>query len=179
MQKKLRIDKIAFAPVNTFNNAPEGRKPRDFLSDAPSIISIGYRLNYGPVQNLPKSRSAYMLEHDYTNRHLAETSQIITRFLEDRFFHAVGFGSGAGFYTRLTDSPKELAGDFSHKHAAYACGIGTFGVNNLILTKEYGPRIRFTSILTNAEFAYASTKNEKLCYLLLVTLALEYVLWVL
>ncbi len=40
---------------------------------------------------------------------------------------------------------------FSHKHAAYLAGMGSFGENNVILTEEYGPRVRFTSIFTTAE----------------------------
>ena len=104
-----------------------------------------------------------MLEHDYANRHLDEVSQRITRFLEEKAFQAIGFDSGAGFYTKYAGSPLGLAGDFSHKHAAYACGMGTFGVNNLILTKEYGPRIRFTSILTDAEPEYSPVETRNLC----------------
>jgi hypothetical protein len=49
----------------------------------------------------------------------------------------VGFVADAGVYTRFADTPHVLAGDFSHKHAAYACGFGDF-VNNLTLTANYG-----------------------------------------
>ncbi len=40
---------------------------------------------------------------------------------------------------------------FSRHHAAYLAGMGSFGQNNMILTPEYGLRVRFTSIFTSAE----------------------------
>ncbi|MDR1797007.1 MAG: hypothetical protein LBR44_06105 [Clostridiales Family XIII bacterium] len=41
-------------------------------------------------------------------------------------------------------------GPFSHRHAAVAAGLGEFGLNNLLLTPQWGPRNRFTSIITRA-----------------------------
>ena len=163
LARRLRIDEIGFAPASTFHGAPQGKQPKDYLPSAVSIISIGYYLNQSAIQNLPKSRSAYMLEHDYANLHLAGCSQRIVRFLEAEGCEALGFDAGAGFYTRLSDTPQGLAGDFSHKHAAYTCGLGSFGVNNLILTANYGPRIRFTSILTSAELPNTRGHESNLC----------------
>jgi epoxyqueuosine reductase QueG len=90
-------------------------------------------------------------------------SKRVVRRLEAKGCEAVGFDAGAGFYTRLADTPQGLAGNFSHKHAAYVCGLGSFGVNNLILTANYGPRIRFTSILTSAELPNARVPEVNLC----------------
>lgn len=52
---------------------------------------------------------------------------------------------------------------FSHKHAAYLSGLGSFGQNNVLLTPEYGPRVRFVSIFTNAEVEGDSIKTKDLC----------------
>ena len=88
--ESLRLDFIWFCSVDALNEAPEDRRPNAYLRDAVSVISIGYKLNYASIQNLPKSRSAYMLEHDYANRHLDEASHLITTFLEKRGFQAIG-----------------------------------------------------------------------------------------
>ena len=45
--------------------------------------------------------------------------------------------------------PQEFA-PFSHRHAAVAAGLGTFGLNNLLLTPQFGPRQRLVSIITDA-----------------------------
>lgn len=42
-------------------------------------------------------------------------------------------------------------GPFSHRHAATRAGLGEFGYNNVVLTREYGPRQRFNSIVTDAD----------------------------
>ena len=136
--ESLRLDFIGFCPADALDEAPEDRRPSVYLKEAESVISIGYKLNYAPIQNLPKSRSAYMLEHDYANRHLDEASHLIARFLEERGFRAIGFDSGAGFYHKAGKSPKRFAADISHKHVAVACGLGKFGLNNLVISPIWG-----------------------------------------
>ncbi len=159
----LELDFIGFCSAESFDEAPEDRRPRVYLEDVRSIISIGYKLNYAPIQNLPASRSAYMLEHDYANRHLDETSQKIARFLEERGFDAIGFDSGAGFYHEARKTPERFAGDFSHKHAAVACGLGKFGLNNLVLSPRWGPRIRLATVITNAKLGYDRPLEKNTC----------------
>lgn len=159
----LELDFIGFCSAESFDEAPEDRRPRVYLEDARSIISIGYKLNYAPIQNLPASRSAYMLEHDYANRHLDEASQKIARFLEERGFDAIGFDSGAGFYHEAGKTPERFAGDFSHKHAAVACGLGKFGLNNLVLSPRWGPRIRLATVITNAKLGYDRPLEKNTC----------------
>ena len=161
--KSLELDFIGFCPADRFDGAPEDRRPGVYLEDPGSILSIGYRLNFTPLQNLPASRSAYMLDHDCANRHLDRASHRIVRFLEGRGFEAVGFDCGAGFYHEAGKTPERFAGDFSHKHAAVACGLGKFGLNNLVLSPEWGPRIRLTTVITNAELEGDSPTTENPC----------------
>ena len=52
---------------------------------------------------------------------------------------------------------------FSHRHAAVAAGIGQFGLNNLLLTPEYGPLVRMVSIITEAELEPDPLLAGKLC----------------
>jgi len=157
--KTLELDFIGFCSVDSFAEAPEDRKPNMCLQNARSIISIGYKLNYAPIQSLPASKSAYMLEYDFANRHLNQAAHKITRFLEGQGFDAVGFDFSAGFY----HEPEKLAGDFSHKHAAVACGLGKFGLNDLVVNPKWGPRVRVTSIITNAELKYSHPLEENPC----------------
>lgn len=54
-------------------------------------------------------------------------------------------------------------GPFSHRHAATRAGLGEFGYNNLVLTREFGPRQRFNSIITDAELAPDPLIVEPIC----------------
>jgi hypothetical protein len=106
--KVLEIDFIGFSPADSFDGVPEDRKPKLYLEDALSIVSIGYKLNYTSIQNLPESRSAYMLEHDYANRHLGQSSHKVTRFLEKRGFKAMGLMAALGSMPRSGNPQRPL-----------------------------------------------------------------------
>jgi epoxyqueuosine reductase len=54
-------------------------------------------------------------------------------------------------------------GPFSHRHAATRAGLGEFGYNNLVLTREFGPRQRFNSIVTDAELVPDPLITEPIC----------------
>ena len=44
---------------------------------------------------------------------------------------------------------KKQKGHLSHKEVAYLAGLGWIGRNNLLVTPEYGARIRLVTLLTN------------------------------
>jgi len=55
-------------------------------------------------------------------------------------------------------------GDFSHRHAAVAAGLGELGFSGLLLTPEFGPRQRLVSIITDAPLKASPMHNgPKLC----------------
>lgn len=58
---------------------------------------------------------------------------------------------------------REPVAFFSHRHAAFLAGLGTFGIHNCILTREYGPRVRFGSVFTTAKIPSDPLMNEELC----------------
>jgi len=157
------MDLIGFCPVDHLDGAPPDRQPHRYLSNAETVISLGRKLNLAPIQNLPVSRSAYVLEHDEANRRLDRASQEVARFLEARGHSAMGFDSGAGFYHEAGKAPERFAGDFSHKHAAAACGLGAFGVNNLVLNEACGAAVRFVSVVTSAPAGESPSGAESLC----------------
>jgi len=55
------------------------------------------------------------------------------------------------------------SGPFSHRHAATRAGLGEFGYNNLLLTREFGPRQRLNSIITDAELMPDPLVTEPIC----------------
>ncbi len=63
------------------------------------------------------------------------------------------------------DFPKPPGGfaPFSHRHAAVAAGLGVFGLNNLVLTPQYGPRQRLVSIITVAPLVPDPLLTESVC----------------
>lgn len=56
---RLGIDFIGFCSVDRLNGAPEERRPTECLKGAMSVISIGYKLNYSSIRNIPKNTAFF------------------------------------------------------------------------------------------------------------------------
>lgn len=66
----------------------------------------------------------------------------------------------AGLKSNL-ESPQAL---FSYRHAAVMAGLATFGANNLALHPVFGPRIRFSVVITDAKVdRYDKPLKESVC----------------
>ena len=59
--------------------------------------------------------------------------------------------------------PERFVGELSHKMVANLAGLGWIGKSSLFVTPEYGPRIRLTSLLTNARFLTWATPSASKC----------------
>jgi epoxyqueuosine reductase QueG len=92
---------------------------------------------------------------------LDQHSYHIAEFLNREGFPSVFVPrDGYGSIEVLMEKPLSF---FSHRHAAYCAGLGTFGVNNMILTPEYGPRVRFCSVLTAASLPADPVRDDNFC----------------
>lgn len=58
---------------------------------------------------------------------------------------------------------KNPSAAFSHVIAAYYAGVGTIGDCHNLITREFGPRVRLVSILTDAPVEEDRKMEEELC----------------
>ncbi len=58
---------------------------------------------------------------------------------------------------------RSLAAIFSYKHAAVAAGVGTIGRHSILITPEFGPRVRLACLLTEAKFDPSPGKQKNYC----------------
>jgi len=137
---------IGSAPVAAYSGAPQGHRPEEFLPDAKTVITFTYRMNQAAIMKLPQTRGQYMMEFNTVNQLLSQAGHKITRLLEEKGYPSLAISPEAA----IGDYPR-LKADFSHKHSAVLCGLGQFGLNNLLLTPKYGPGVRLGSIITTAE----------------------------
>jgi epoxyqueuosine reductase len=135
---------VGIAAPERLSKAPKGHRPRDFLPNTKTMISIGLKMNRTSINRLPATILEYKADYDTVNMKLNTLAWETVRFLEDLGFDALRIPASSPF------NKKRNFGDISHKHAAVACGIGKFGLNDLILTPTYGPYVRFVTILTSA-----------------------------
>jgi epoxyqueuosine reductase QueG len=134
--------------------------PKDILSDAKSIISFfipfSSRIINSNISGLVPSEE-WALSYIKTNDLIKMISNNIEILMENN-----GYKAGKIPATHNFDKVK-LISNWSHRHIAIIAGLGTFGINNMLITK-YGCCGRLGSIITNFEFQEyndVSQVNEK------------------
>jgi len=137
----------------------ESERPTSLMIGARSVIVIGI-----PVQRsiLATAPSAYYSEHYKTiNSMLDHAAQRIAMELNILGYEASYIPRDG--YPGIEGLMRDPSSFFSHRHSAYLAGLGTFGINNMLLTEKNGPRIRFISVVTTAELPYGKPMKRKLC----------------
>ncbi|MEM3514493.1 MAG: 4Fe-4S binding protein [Candidatus Hadarchaeum sp.] len=152
---KLGADLVGFGPAEAMDEAPAGHRARDFLPSAKTVFSTAARINYSAVDGLPLTRREYINANDSSRALLNGVICGISRYLEEEGYSAIPFLQG-------TDR-KVLMGDLSLKHAAVVAGLGEFGLNNLLLTPRFGPRVLLGAVVTDALIVPDPPLREQLC----------------
>jgi len=137
----------------------KNERPSSLMRGARSVIVIGI-----PVQRtiLATAPSTYYFEHYKTvNSMLDHAAQRIAMELQIMGYPSI-FVSRDG-YQGIEGLRKDASSFFSHRHAAYLAGFGSFGISNMLLTEKNGPRIRFVSVITTAEMIYNGPFKGDLC----------------
>ncbi len=169
--KDLGIQLVGFAPVKRWQAPPEELPnvlfpwiPEDFwpqsiYPEARTVIVIGLPVSLPIVETAP---SIYYHElYKTVNSMLDSKACEIANFLNDKGYGSIYLPRDAyGDVKILIEKPFAF---FSHKHAAYLAGMGSFGHNNVLLTPQYGPRVRFTSIFTTAKIPPDPIRVKDLC----------------
>jgi epoxyqueuosine reductase len=138
---------------------PEEFRPRAIYPETQSVIVIGLPVSLPVLETAPSIW--YHELYKTVNNLLDENAYRIALSLTRSGFPSVAVPrDGYGSITVLKERPVAF---FSHRHAAYLAGLGSFGTNNMLLTREFGPRIRFTSIFTTAEIPPDPVMEENLC----------------
>ena len=148
---------VGVTSTDRFSKAPRGHRPKEFLPRVKSIISIGLRINKASILQLPKTMKEYKINYDVTNMRLNNLAWETARFLENLGYEALAIPASSPY-----DAKKNF-GDISHKHAAVAAGLGKFGLNNLVLTSDYGPYVRFVTIITSAPLKPDKPLDADIC----------------
>jgi epoxyqueuosine reductase len=161
----MEIPLVGIANVERWENPPfqpwmpEEFYPQSIYPEAKSVIVIGLPVSLPVLETSP---SIYYRElYKTVNSLLDQYTYRLANFLNDMGFPSVFVPrDGYGSIKVLLENPIAF---FSHRHAALLSGLGNFGVNNMVLTPEYGPRVRFGSVLTSARLPPDPVLVEDLC----------------
>ncbi|MFZ1896506.1 4Fe-4S binding protein [Methanoregula sp.] len=159
------IPLVGFAPADRWNDppfepwVPEAFRPASLFPGTKTVIVIGFPVSLPIVDTAPSIW--YHELYRTVNAELDSSGYRIATFLTGKGYPSVWIPrDGYGSIGVLKENPIAF---FSHRHAAFCAGLGNFGLNNMLLSPQYGPRVRFTSILTTAELPADPVLKEPLC----------------
>ncbi len=167
--RSLGIPLVGFAPVERWKDPPDGLRlspwipeefwPQSIYPETRTVIVIGLPV---PLPVLETAPSIYYHElYKTINSMLDQRAYELANFLVEKGYGAIYLPRDAyGDIKILIEKPFAF---FSHKHAAYLAGLGSFGQNSVLLTPQYGPRVRFTSVFTAAGMDPDPIKIKDLC----------------
>ena len=175
------LDLVGVAPVSRFAGVPGGFRPQDYLPGAKTVVSIACAIadefcdTWGTYEDEGRSPLPYMyygLGAAYWE--LARMANRIARRAEYRGYRSVIFPPhwSVSHYRSLTAEPdgwplvrvnNGVKQDFPHLYAAVAAGLGEPGWSGLVLTPDFGARVRFNSIITDAPLAVDPLVSMGIC----------------
>jgi epoxyqueuosine reductase QueG len=153
--KELGASLVGVADTRHFNELP--LDPPDLLSPFKRALSIAIRLP-GAVFEQIIDRPTPIYGAVY---------KIANRTLDDIAFHTVGILQNDGFKGLLIPASQTVDrerwyGAISHKAVARMAGLGWLGKSLLLVNPVHGPRIRLSTVLTDAPLA-ADEPMENRC----------------
>jgi epoxyqueuosine reductase len=163
--REMDIPLIGIADAESWENPPfqpwmpEEFYPRSIYPEARSVVVIGLPITLPVLETSPSI--FYRELYNTVNTLLDQLTYRLANFLNEMGFPSV-FVPRDG-YASIDALLKNPVAFFSHRHAAFLAGLGTFGVNNMLLTPQYGPRVRFGSVFTSAQLPPDPMMKEGLC----------------
>lgn len=148
----------AFENLNNITT-PDHLLPLDILPNAVSVVSFF----------LPFAEELVTINknHDYVSKEWAkayiETNKLIDRIIEHIKTVLATYG------VQCSDNPARMPFDkerlvhrWSQRHVARICGLGNFGINNMLIT-DIGCAGRYGSFVINAPLNYNKPVTEEYC----------------
>lgn len=168
------------APVDRFEGAPPGHGPLDLMPTAKSVIVAGVRLPDPVVDWDEYHLKMTEMDADLAVRANSENFYMqMGHYIEDSMLNtaAIRLSNYLEIEHRLRSLPAVNAmhtglghqimgvqyGFFSQRHAAVRAGLGEFGYNGLVINPRFGPRVRYVSVITEAELEPDPLLTEKVC----------------
>lgn len=148
--KELRVNLVRTCDAEQWERLPVQPPefwPQNIWPWSKKVICLGIPLFAPMIDSTPSM--VYQELYDTSNRILDDISYHLTNYIVNTLgYKAVWFPRDCYYSIDvLLDNPNAA---FSHVIAAYYAGMGTIGDSHNLITKEFGPRVRIVSIITDA-----------------------------
>ena len=155
----LGVDDVGFATASDYYS-PLTLALDTMFPQAKTLIVMVYReASHCESENMRIAMSGRLGIMDF----MKSCNYKLSRFLE-RECTAKAMVMPASYPSNISPESKfGLIGDFSHRHAAIAAGLGNWGRNNLVIHPTLGARVLFSTILSDIELPSDPPVTQELC----------------
>ena len=166
--KSMGADIVGIGSIDRWSTAPIQMDPKQIMPRAKSIIALGFRVMRGSLRGIEEgtyfSNYSAMGYGGITYLYMPMTVINLSKIIEDEGYEAVPMGhqsdwraiDNSGYmregYSRPV-APGKAAPDvmINLRIAGFLCGLGEIGYSKMLLTPEFGPRVRVGIIITELE----------------------------
>ncbi len=106
-------------------------KPNDWLDGMTNVIVLGHEMERSLVQAYPSALAAAATGREYSHEAAVVTS-------------LASFINGLGYRAVASSNDTALTIPYAIK-----AGLGEYGRNQMVITREFGPRVRFSKVFTD------------------------------
>jgi len=165
--KELKVDQVGIANLDDLKDTPFWNDAQKLLPGAKSVVVLAIEVFLETVNQVTSKalvgdlalRDLYLANSNVIDGLLDWEGYKMVKRLHTRGFKGLLLPAGGAPY-----DARFLTGPFSYKNMAEAAGIGIIGWNSLLITPDYGARVRLACILTDAPFpSSARLKMESPC----------------
>ena len=168
LAKSLGADIVGITSMDRFEGAPKQMDPRYIMPEAKSMIVMGFRVMRGSLRGIEEgtffSNYSAMGYGGITYNYIPMTVMNLCKYIEDEGYEAIPYGHQSDW--RAIGNGGKLKKNFSvpvapglpapdvmvHlRIAAYLAGLGEIGYSKMLITPEFGPRVRVGIVLTEME----------------------------
>jgi len=167
--KELGADLVGIADGDVMNAHPpdpaDPRRPIDVTAlDYKRVIVLAKHLNSGVARIIPWDDRTKFYNDELALSGLEEVSLELVFWLEDLGYPAIIIPPTHVDPWRYSDDPNaHMTTLISLPHAAVEAGLGTLGLNQQLLTPEFGPRVILTAVMASLEVEPDRRLDQSLC----------------
>ncbi len=161
---ELGIDLVGVCDWHALESeAPEYDKPSAISTYLTTLIVLARRYPTGVACSPDTAVRQYAMGR--TARHLEEATAALAYWMEEHDCIAALLSAVIPDLRRQPLGYAAPAGQGSMllRQGAVAAGLGTLGLNQMLLTPRFGPRLFLAGIVTDLDLAYDSPLGEELC----------------
>ena len=165
---RMGADIVGIGSIDRWSTAPIQMDPKQIMPRAKSVITLGFRVLRGSLRGIEEgtyfSNYSAMGYGGITYLYMPMTIINLAKMIEDSGYEAVPMGHQSDW--RAIDNVGYLNQNYSRpvapgkaspdvminlRIAAFLCGVGEIGYSKMLITPEFGPRVRVGIIITELE----------------------------